>query len=146
MKRERHDKHVEAMLENLVLYYKCLDYTNDKGMHPFHLPKNIAKKLVKYVDNFLAHYVVLAERSMQSVPPKCLWNMSTKHHYFWHIGMQAQDLNPRLSWCYSNEDFVGRISTIGMSCRYGQIAAHRSGSVMTRYTLGIVLRMFHAAS
>ena len=88
--------------------------------------------------------LVLADSSLQCVPAKFLWSVSTKHHYLWHLAMQAQDLNPRMTWCYANEDFVGKISTIGMSCRHGQVAAYRSKSLMAKYSLGITLRMFHA--
>ena len=141
----RNDRHVEKLLDHLVLFYNCLDYTDCKGMHPFHLPKQIAKELLKHVEQFLWHYSFLAEKSLTHVPAKCLWNITPTHHYFWHLAMQANDLNPRMSWCYANEDFVGKISTIGMSCRHGQVAASRSKSLMAKYILGIVLRMFHAS-
>ena len=140
----RHDQHVKQMLEHLRMFYKCLDFTNAKGKHPFKPPPNIAKQILKHVESFLVHYNFLAEKSLTCVPAKHLWNLATKHHYFWHLAMQAKDLNPRFTWCYANEDFVGKISTIGMSCRHGQVAAYRSKSLMAKYTLGIVLRMFHA--
>ena len=141
----RNDRHVEKLLDHLVLFYNCLDYTDCKGMHPFHLPKQIAKELLKHVEQCMWHSSWLAEQSLTHVPAKCLWNITPKHHYFWHLAMQANDLNPRMSWCYANEDFVGKIATIGMSCRHGQVAASRSKSLMAKYILGIVLRMFHAS-
>ena len=146
MRRDnRNEMHVENMLDKLVLFYLYVDYTYFKGMHPFHLPKHISKALLKHVEQFLWHYSLLAEQSLRHVRAKCLWNITPKHHYFWHLAMQANDLNPRMSWCYANEDFVGKISTIGMSCRHGQVAASRSKSLMAKYILGIVLRMFHAS-
>ena len=112
-------------------------------MHPFHLPKQIVKHLLKQAEQFLWHYSWLSEQSLTHVPAQFLWSLVTKHHDCWHLAMQANDLNPRMAWCYANEDFVGRISTIGMSCRHGQVAASRSKSLMAKYILGIVLRMHH---
>ena len=86
----------------------------------------------------------LSERSLLHVPAQFRWSLATKHHYCGHIAMQANDLNPRMAWCYANVDFVGKIATIGMSCRHGQVAASRSKSLMAKYILGIILRMHHA--
>ena len=141
----RYDMHVEKVLDNLVLFYRCLDFTDSKGLHPFHLPQQIAQRLLKHVDQFLWHYFFLAEDSLRRVPAKCLWSIVPKHHYFWHLAMQANDLNPRMSWCYANEDVVGNIAIIGMSCRHGQVAATRSKSLMAKYIMGIILRMHHAS-
>ena len=88
--------------------------------------------------------MLLADQSLQCVPAKFQWNFALKHHYVWHLARSARDSNPRLAWCYANEDFVGKIATIGMSCRHGQVAASRSESLVSKYILGITLRMFHA--
>ena len=100
--------------------------------------------MLKHADNLLHCYMVLADQSLKCRPAKYQWNLALKHHYFWHLAQSAMDLNPRMAWCYANEDFVGEITIIGMSCRHGQVAASRSQSLVAKYILGIVLRMFHA--
>ena len=142
----RNDKFVARLLDDLVSFYRCLDYKDAHGNHPFHLPKLIAKQILKNCEAVQMSYVYLAEQNFKQVPPIFSWNIAPKLHYFWHLGKQASDLNPRMSWCYANEDVVGKISTIGMSCRHGQVAACRSSSLMTKYILGITLRMVHAQS
>ena len=142
---ERDDKHVEKVIDHLVSFYQCLATTDRRGQHPFHLPRSIANQILKHVEQLLMHYCLLAEHSLEQEPATFRWNIVPTHHYFWHLGMQAADLNPRMSWCYANEDFVGKISTIGMSCRHGQVAANRSKSLMAKYILGIILRMHHAS-
>ena len=37
------------------------------------------------------------------------WQQTPKHHYAEHIIEQAEFNNPRASWTYMSEDFVGRI-------------------------------------
>ena len=140
------DMHVERMLDHLVRFYKCLDHKNAMGVHPFHLPMSIALKMLNNVQNVLLHYSWLSEQSLSQVPARFKWNIVTKFHYFWHLAKQAQDINPRMAWCYANEDFVGKIAVIGMSCRHGQVAAWRSNSLMMKYIFGITLRMIHESS
>ena len=142
--RNRYDRHVEKLLDSLHSFYKLLDHTNAQNMYPFQPPQEIARKMLKHVDNFLFHYMLLADQSLKCVPAKCQWNFAIKHNYFWHLAKRARDLNPRLAWCYANEDFVGNMATIGMSCRHGQVAASRSESLVSKCILGITLRMFHA--
>ena len=140
------DMHVERMLDHRVRFYKCLDHKNAMGVHPFHLPMSIALKMLNNVQHFLLHYSWLSEQSLSQVPARFKWNIVTKFHYFWHLAKQAQDINPRMAWCYANEDFVGKITVIGMSCRHGQAAAWRSNSLMMKYIFGITLRMIHESS
>ena len=142
---KRDDEHVEKVLDHLVLFYQRLKTTDMNGLHPFHLPIPIANQVLKHVEHLLLHYCWLAEHSLEQAQPKFRWNMVPKLHYFWHLGKQATDLNPRMSWCYANDDFVCRISTLGMSCRHGQVAVHRSKSLMSKYILGIILRMHHSS-
>ena len=142
--RQRHDRLVEKVLDSLDCFYNLLDYTNGKGIYPFRSPEHIAKHMLKHADIFLHCYMVLADQSLKCRPAKFQWNLALKHHYFWHLAQSAMDLNPRMAWCYANEDFVGKIAIIGMSCRHGQVAASRSQSLVSKYILGIVLRMFHA--
>ena len=79
--------------------------TNESnGVHPFHLPMQIAKrkKLSTHVNELLWHYALLSDQSLSAVPAKFKWNHVTTSNYFWHLAMQAQDINPRMAWCYAN--------------------------------------------
>lgn len=47
-----------------------------------------------------------------------LFNHTIKFHYLLHIARAAHYMNPRLSWCYSGEDYMKRIKTLVQgSCR-----------------------------
>ena len=138
-----HDRHVERVLQKMTSFYECINHTDANGVHPFHLPAHIAKKLVKDIDRLLIYISHLSRESMLNNVMR--WYIVPKHHYLWHLANEAADLNPRMSWCYSNEDFVGQKSIIGMSTRHGQAAAFRSHALARKYILGLFLRMYHAS-
>ena len=139
-----HDRMVERVLQMMTSFYECINYTDANGVHPFHLPAHIAAKLVKDIDRLLTFYSHLSRESMLNNVMR--WYIVPKHHYLWHLADEATDLNPRMSWCYANEDFVGKISIIGMSTRHGQAAAFRSHALARKYILGLFLRMYHSLS
>ena len=47
-------------------------------------------------------------------------------------------------WTYANEDWVGRLSAIGMSCRFSTQAARRSKQIMDKWIYGFCVRLKHA--
>ena len=121
-------------------YYDCLNTTVD-GNHPFHLPPHVIGRLKSDIDAALAYYSYLCKFSLDH--DQALWKVVPKHHYWWHIGRDAETINPRMAWCFANEDFVGRIATVGLSVRHGQAAAFRSKLLIDKYMLGVTLRMYH---
>ena len=129
------------MLERLVGFYEILDHT-EHGQYPFHLPVAQSQRLKTEVDALLAHYTWLTKFSFDR--DQRMWNMIPKHHYMWHLADEASHLNPRMAWCYSNEDFVGKVAVIGLSVRHAQAAAFRSRQLVVKYMLGLTLRLFHA--
>ena len=112
------------------------------GNYPYHLPAHVSNKLGEDVHALLVHYSWLTRWSIDH--GRKLWNVVPKHYYMWHLAQEAQDLSPRMTWCYANEDFVGKLSTIGQSCRHAMAAAYRSRSLCETWIIGIVLRLHHA--
>ena len=137
----RNDRVFDKVLGSLVAFYECLDYHDARGIHPFHLPAHVSTKVLKHVEQLLVFYHHLSKDSM--LKETFRWNVVPKHHYFLQIANETFHLNPRMTWCYENEDFVCNIAIIGMSCRHGQVAASRSKGLCTKYISGITLRMFH---
>jgi hypothetical protein len=48
-----------------------------------------------------------------------LFHITPKMHYLLHIAYSSKHLNPRLSWCYSGEDFVGKFKNLVKSQQVG---------------------------
>ena len=137
----RYWKHVERVLHYLNEIYDVLDFKNADGVHPFFLPPPEVARFRLSIDRFLAFYSSLT-RSAKS-QQVFRWNLTPKFHQLWHMGLEAELLNPRMVWNYCCEDWVGRISTIGVSSRYSQVAARRSKAVCEKWCMGQSLRMFH---
>ena len=137
----RFEQHVLQVLNRLHSFCVALDFTLD-GLFPFHLPTSVSQQLLTDVEALLKHWSLLSRTSLER--DLKLWHVVPKHHYFWHIGQEAAHLNPRMSWCYANEDFVGKLATVGLSTRHGQATAYRSKQLVEKYILGIALRMFHS--
>ena len=135
----KYEQVVLQMLNRLCAFYEALEYKED-GSYPFHLPTAVSDKMLADVEACLQHWTFLSRLSMEK--DMKLWKVVPKHHYLWHLAEEASHLNPRMSWCYSNEDFVGKLATIGLSCRHGQAAAYRSKQLVDKYILGITLRLF----
>ena len=72
---------------------------------------------LEHCDLFLVHYNWLAAEAMNLGIIR--WNMTTKFHFLWHICYFACDQNPRASWCFSFEDFIGTIQASAMACTVG---------------------------
>jgi hypothetical protein len=51
------------------------------------------------------------------------WKISPKFHLFVHLcEIQAQWMNPRMYWCYADEDLVGQAIEVSRSCHASTVA------------------------
>ena len=137
------DRIIFKMLKCLTAFYDILNEGSDDGNYPFVLPKAVHARLTKAVDEFLLFYSLLSQLAVDSSPPRLAWKKVSKHHMMVHLASEAAQLNPRLSWCYANEDYVGRVSRIAHACRHGTPPALRSEAVSQRVVTGFVLRLVH---
>ena len=62
-----------------------------------------------------------------------LFNIVFKHHSFCHLVDNSRYINPRCHWCWSNEDFVGKISLLTFSVSPGVGASRLSLKVAPKY-------------
>ena len=65
------------------------------------------------------------------------WNTVPKHHYFCHVGLRSEDLNPKWTQTYTNESVVGRICSIYKSCLNGQHDKVVQKSVLSKWFVGL---------
>lgn len=88
---------------------------------------------------FLSTYHSLAKTAMDS--GKLVWNMVPKHHFLEHLCHQGCFEDLKMFWCYSGEDFVGRISRMGHMCLSGKPMHQMASFLVDRYSIGYFLRM-----
>ena len=86
------------------------------------LPVEVAKQCKATVNDILRIYTMQANKADEDA--LCLWNMTPKWHWLYHLGEKSVYLNPRISCCMVDEDFVGQLKVI--------VAASAQGTAMHR--------------
>ena len=76
-----------------------------------------AEAMLKSCERFLAHYNWLAVYSLRR--SRMNYHVVTKTHMLWHICYHARYLNPRVTWCFEFEDYVGVMIRCAKSCMAG---------------------------
>ena len=64
---------------------------------------------------------------------RLLFHKVYKHHALQHMIENSRWLNPRCHWCFSNEDFVGKVSLLTYSISSGVSATRLSVKVAPKY-------------
>ena len=102
-------------LKNLHEAYQIVDE------HPLFLPDAAYVKYKACVENFLSHYVALAQYSVRCTDRigQFQWSFVPKFHFMNHIVDDALYLSPKAFWCYSGETMVGIVTRIAQSCLAG---------------------------
>ena len=88
---------------------------------------------------YLIHYQKLARASMDE--GRFEWSVVNKHHFFYHLCQETAWENPKNYWCYSGEDFVGRISRLGRSCANGTRTNAITIPLVSKYRLSVHFRL-----
>ena len=83
----------------------------DNFAHEWFLPPAKAVELKRHIFILLKNYTALGQ--IADAEGKLLWNMTPKFHWLYHFGERAQFLSPRRGACLIDEDYVGKIKTIG---------------------------------
>ena len=66
-----------------------------------------------------------------------LFHITVKTHYLMHFGLSCTELSPRVGWCYSGEDMMGRVKTlVQASCR-GTAPQKLMPKLLQKYSIGL---------
>ena len=106
-----HDEHRLACYKHLDKLY---DIIVEGGLF---LTAAESSEVLQHTEDFLLHYNCLAVEAMTNGVLR--WGMTTKFHFLWHLAWFARRQNPRCPWCYSFEDFIGKVQSAAMSCTAG---------------------------
>ena len=66
-----------------------------------------------------------------------LFNVTVKLHYLMHCGLRAEWLNPRHSWCFQGEDYMGHIKVLIATCTRGNRFANVSSKIVSKLRIGL---------
>ena len=123
--------HMAECLHALATFYDLLA-TSD-----FFMKQNEAKETFQAIKKCLRHCTWLKQHYNHGIKFK----MTPKFHFAYHLGYQAQFENPKVSWTYKNESWVGSMAQIGHSVAHGCRAPRISKSFCNKYLLGYQLRI-----
>ena len=130
------DEHKQARATCLWGYCDVLDICREAGVF---LSEEEAAQVRHAVDaSLLAHQVLATEAIARG---SRTWVSKPKHHYWQHIGLQAESLrvNPCSVWCFQDEDFIGRMVKLAKACHQSTLCT----SVVQRYLL-LMQAMLHS--
>ena len=65
------------------------------------------------------------------------WSQLPKHHFFAHLAQQSRYLNPRWSWTYGFEDFVGTLGALATASCSGTAANIICLTLVDKYRMGV---------
>ena len=89
--------------------------TNNAGL--LFLPPEESAQFVDANDRVLKLFSELARQA--DTDELLLWKLVPKHHWQFHLAQKARWLNPRVSACFLDEDFVGQLKQIVATCTPG---------------------------
>ena len=94
----------------MMRFYELLD------SQPLFMSSDARTELARLGQVFCDTYASLAAEHFEKRIK--MWKGSPKLHLFLHLceWQAAEGTNPRANWCYSDEDFVGKMITVAQSC------------------------------
>ena len=101
------------------------------------------RELRAHADVFCLHYRWLTHDSINRL---CVmrYHIVFKHHHFIHVVDAAQWMNPRATWCYTFEDFMGILVTSAKACIAGSSMRIIGNKVLENWLLVLGLRLFQS--
>ena len=125
---------------HLLRAYKHIDRVYDLVLAMPMVPSDEeAEQVLKEYDSFLLHYNHVATVCMRTGVYNC--NMTTKFHEVWHILHMGRFLSPRMSWCYSFEDFIGKIKKSAQACVCGTPMHKIPSKVVDNYLRAVFMEL-----
>ena len=102
--------HVRELVQSMTDFYAAID------AYGMWLDADQAQQVHGYIMLAGVHHQRLAYDAMQA--KRKLWYVTEKAHYFQHVGITilATRWNPRFSWRYLDEDYMGRCSQVAKNC------------------------------
>ena len=95
-----------------------------------------ARKLAK---EFFYSYAWLSEWAEEA--DRYLFHITVKFHTFDHLVKSSCDINPRCTWTFRSEDFVGKISTLGASVVHGVKTTRLCQKINAKYYVLLQLQL-----
>ena len=127
------DGHIHLSLDALATYYECL------SENMYRLTRSTEKRMVGAIWSTLRHYNCAAVWARENNLKR--WNVVPKMHFFAHIALTCRYQNPRTTWNYMDEDFMGIMKEIAEACTSGTPSHKVPKVAATKWGLGVGRRL-----
>jgi len=128
-----HSLHRIACLEHICQFVKLIDKL------PIVLTSQQAELCQFHVHQFLGHYGWLSQWAEEL--GRYAYHIVPKFHFLDHIGDSCFYINPKYTWCFKSEDFVGHIATMALSISSGNSSVAISRKLCDKYRHYMHLRL-----
>ena len=125
-------QHRAQCLRHLALFYDICD------TEPMFMSQEGCRSCQQHMGASLSHYYNLEQLAQEagfvgyhSVP---------KHHMSLHLAQQSKMVNPRFTWTYKCEDWVGQVAEMAHSCSFGTTNLQLSHKLFKKYVVGLYLK------
>lgn len=123
----------------LMLQLNCdLDDQLDSHKGCYRLPLDAAAAHATTAFTMMSLYQELGEE-LQEEGIRC-FSVTIKHHVLCHCALNAKWLHPRLTYCFSGEDFMGVVQKLWANCTRGTAIHKCVGKFIEAYRLSTHLR------
>ncbi len=104
------------------------------------LPPDVQGRFASSTAKVLRHYNALSSLARAEGRGRT-WHQVPKFHFMQHLALQARVQNPKFSWTYIDEDFMGIMRDIASSCSAGTALGRVVSKVCEKWRLGVGLRV-----
>ena len=128
--QQAHDGSLQAeqRLHAAVAIHQFCKLLDQAGVVPTNAQATQARDTMK---QFLHNYCALHDWAKEN--DIMLFHLVPKFHMAWHMAQQFAFLNPRITWTFKAEDYVGNISKLAHGCTYGTSRMNVSSSICSKY-------------
>jgi len=112
-----------------------IERTLDDYAEDYKWPAHISLDFEKCCTTFCQLSTALSHHFHQQGVP--LFNYTIKYHYLEHIGLMSHNLNPRLGWCYSGEDFMKVVKRVVQASHSGGAPHVAARKAINKYAIGL---------
>ena len=119
------DEHRLMCMEAVAACYKVIEDGD------IHLNARESTLLLHATERSLMHYGWLASDAITR--GDLLWRVAWKFHMQWHMAYEGRWLNPRVTWNYSAEAFVGKMCKLAHACTFNTKKKKVAAKVIEKY-------------
>lgn len=104
------------------------------------VPSDSQAKIAKdTMAEFLKNYCLL--NAWAKASERHLYHLVPKFHMAWHMAKSFHHLNPRYTWTFKTEDYVGKVSKLAHDCTFGCARTNVSRPISWKYRDCVHLRL-----